>query len=264
MSGIALGIDVPIWRPQEPAVGGQLPLTPENFWQLADTTRMAAEYQVDENLRYLRTAPLETLRRIFVQYRFFTIYYITDLALLVAKLPFGSLRSCLGEFLSEELGDGDPKDSHPSLYDDFLLSLGVPRKTLELADRNCLAILDQVRVSLETRSWPYGVGLRGMGGECLCQIYLASMHENFMRNPVIQERKDSLAWKFWDIHTGEVDIEHRERTRAAIDELILAQPETISDLATGYLESKAAWDGFWQRIFNNARLQSALRKENYE
>src|SRR3954470_15385750 len=92
------------------SVGRFSSLTPETFWQLADDSKMLAEYKVDRNLRYLRTAPPEILKRIFVQYRFFTLYYITDLALLVAKLPFGSLRSCLAEFLSEELGDGDPTD----------------------------------------------------------------------------------------------------------------------------------------------------------
>ena len=37
------------------------------------------------------------LRGFCVQYRFFTIDYITDLALLVSRLPFGGLRSLLGQ-----------------------------------------------------------------------------------------------------------------------------------------------------------------------
>jgi hypothetical protein len=224
----------------------------ETFWRLADDSRMAAEYRVDANLRYLQVAPPDVLRKVFIQYRFFTIFYITDLALLVAKMPFGTLRSGLAEFLAEELGDGEPSESHPRLYDDFLVSLGLSPAELERANANCLTSLQGIRDSLVNRSWAYGVGLRGMGGECLCQIYLSSMYENFIQNPFIQSRKDSVAWKFWDIHTGEVDIVHRERTRAAITDLIRSEPSLIKELAAGYLESKAAWDWFWKNIFDAA------------
>lgn len=65
------------------------------FWEMAESERTLAEYRVNANLRYLRSASPETLRKIFVQYRFFTLYYITDLALLVSRLPFGALRSGL-------------------------------------------------------------------------------------------------------------------------------------------------------------------------
>jgi hypothetical protein len=227
-------------------------LTPASFWSIADTEKMAAEYQVDENLRFLQTASIETLRRIFVQYRFFTIYYISDLALLVAKLPFGTLRSSLAEFLNDELGNGNQSGAHPRLYDDFLRSLGVGEEALTAANPACIATLEGVSRSLSERSWAYGVGLRGMGGECLCQIYLSSMYDNFMQNPAIQRIKDQLAWKFWEIHIGDVDIHHRERTRDAINQLITSSPDLISDLAAGYLESKGAWDAFWKRIYFDA------------
>jgi len=230
-------------------------LTPQSFWRLADDSRIAEEYRIDSNLRYLRTAPLIALKKIFVQYRFFTIYYIADLALLVSKMPFGTLRSCLAEFLSEELGDGDPGMAHPQLYDDFLVSLGVANETLSKGNEKCLASLETIQNSLLQRPWAYGVGLRGMGGECLCQIYLSAMYEHFMLNPHIQERKADLAWKFWDIHTGEVDMVHRARTRNAISQLILKDPDTMVELAGGYLESKAAWDLFWQAIFAAARME---------
>ena len=226
--------------------------TPERFWEMADTTRMAAEYSVDRNLRSLRTLPLENLRRIFTQYRFFTIYYITDLALLISRIPFGQLRSCLGEFLAEELGNGNPLHAHPQLYEDFLRSIGVQENDLNKAAPKGIEILESVRKSLLERSWAYGVGLRGMGGECLCQIYLSSMHENFIHNTAIQEKKNEIEWKFWDIHIGDVDIHHREQTRAAINELISSQPELIEDLAAGYRESKDAWDYFWKGIYDRA------------
>jgi hypothetical protein len=227
--------------------------TPEAFWKMADSTRMLAEYSVDQDLRYLRVAPLDVLQKIFVQYRFFTLYYITDLALLVSRLPFGALRSALAEFLNDELGNGDPSQAHPRLYDDFLLSLGIHERALRASNAKNIAILEGVQRSLQTRSWAYGIGLRGMGGECLCQLYLASMQENFMQNPFIRERRNGLAWKFWDIHTGDVDIHHRERTRDAINELLVTERDTIVDLASGYAEAKGAWDRFWKNIYQAAR-----------
>src|SRR5262245_57039718 len=52
-----------------------------DFWWFADSERTAADYRVDRDLRYLRVAPLDVLRRIFVQYRFFTHSYIADLGI---------------------------------------------------------------------------------------------------------------------------------------------------------------------------------------
>jgi hypothetical protein len=224
----------------------------EHFWEIADETKMTAAYQIDSDLLKLRTASLSELKQVFLQYRFFTIYYIQDLALLSAKLPFGALRSAMAEFLNEELGNGNEHHAHPTLYDDFLLSLGVSHEDLTRSNSECIELLAKVQKSLLTRSWAYGIGLRGMGGECLCQIYLSSMYAHFMQNPLIIERSKQLSWKFWEIHTGEVDIEHRLRTKAAINSLIENDPLTVQDLRSGYLESKEAWDLFWKAIFRKA------------
>ena len=61
----------------------------ESFWQLADFTKTNERYRIDKNLQSLKFARLSTLKKIFVQYRFFTHYYILDLAILISKLPFG-------------------------------------------------------------------------------------------------------------------------------------------------------------------------------
>ena len=54
----------------------------------------------------------------------------------------------------------------------------------------------------------YGVGLRGMGGECVCQ-YLSRFYEHLMKNRYIQERKQQIDWRFWDLHVGEHNIDAR-------------------------------------------------------
>jgi hypothetical protein len=224
----------------------------EAFWDLTDMTKMGEKFRIDRNLQSLQHMPLDMLKSVLLQYRFFTHYYIADLALLVSKLPFGELRSILADILNEELGEGNADDSHPELYDKFLLSIGIEKEALDNADQYCIRNLHSVQQSLIEQSWSYGVGLRGMGGECLCQIYLSTMHDYFSKNPAIVEMQGSVAWKFWEIHIGEVDLHHQTIVRAAIDHLLTSEPELSGDLIAGYKESRSAWDRFWLQIFTAA------------
>jgi extradiol dioxygenase family protein len=225
----------------------------QEFWRMADNARNQTEYLADSKLQYLKYAPLETLKRIFIQYRYFTIFYISDLALLVFRLPFGKLRSLLADFLNDELGNGRHQQAHQQIYDDFLTSLGIPQEELEArANQTNLRLLREIQDLVMNESPWYGVGLRGMGGECLCQVYLAAMHAHFSSNPVIEAMKDRIDWRFWDIHTGEVDIEHRELLRAALMEAVEEDPTALEDLVGGYRKSKGVFDRFWDNIFRAA------------
>ena len=150
----------------------------ESFWALTDSTKMGEKYRIDQNLKSLKYLPLETLQKIFIQYRFFTHYYITDLAILISKLPGGQLRSILAEILDEELGEGNVRDSHPKLYDNFLLSIGIPEKSLDAANLHCIKNLRDIQQSLLNKSWAYGVGLRGMG-ENVCVKFISALCMNF-------------------------------------------------------------------------------------
>ena len=220
---------------------------------MADNAWTQTEYLADSKLQYLKYAPLETLKRIFIQYRYFTIFYISDLALLVFRLPFGKLRSLLADFLNDELGNGKHEQAHQRIYDDFLVSLGIPQEELEAnANQTNLQILREIRDLVMNESSWYAVGLRGMGGECLCQVYLSAMHAHFIRNPAIQAMKDRLDWRFWDIHTGEIDIEHRELLRAALMEAVDEDPAALEGLVGGYQKSKGVFDRFWDNIFEAA------------
>lgn len=225
----------------------------KSFWKLTDATYISEKLKIDKNLQSLKYLPLKNLQKIFIQYRFFTHYYITDLAILISKLPFGQLRSFLAEILNEELGSGNTNNSHPKLYDDFLISIGVSKDLLSVADLNCIQYLNTIQQSLLSRSWAYGVGLRGMGGECLCQIYLSTMHEYFCKNSSIIDMQDLIAWEFWEIHTGEIDLHHQKIIRAAINDILISEPEVSVDLINGYLESRNSWDNFWRQIFNAAQ-----------
>jgi hypothetical protein len=220
------------------------------FWKLADSARTQTEYVADDKLHRLADAPLHVLKKLFTQYRYFTRCYITDLALLVAKLPFGELRSLLAEFLSDELGNGDSRAGHERLYDDFLLSLGLDQREIESPpSHGNRQLLGELNERISTRSVAYAVGLRGMGGECLCQVYLTAMHSHFTKNPAIHELKDQMSWTFWDIHIGEVDISHREKLKAAIQSFAARNPEQLRDLVQGYKDAKEIFDSYWGNIY---------------
>jgi len=221
-----------------------------SFWRFADRAKEATEALAAQKMRALPKMPIEALRRFCTQYRFFTIDYISDLASLVAKLPFGGLRSLLSEILAEELGEGDAAKAHPEVYDRFLASIGVAPAELERqlpANRDVLGGLTE---DLRARNAAFGVGLRGMGGECLCQTYLSVMFEHMRAHPYMREHADRIDWEFWTIHTGEADIVHGELTRAAIDDYLRRDPSVLPELAEGYERSIIAWNRFWQNIFD--------------
>jgi hypothetical protein len=226
-----------------------------DFWQVADELQERALQSAGSLFALAEEADSTELISLLIQYRFFTTYYTTDLAILIARLTDGRIRSFLAELLFDELGRGDPLDAHPRLYDDFLRSIGVTHPNLDsLALRANIGLLDAARQSLtdSNTSTAYGVGLRGMGGECVCQIYLARLYEHMMKNPYIQRRKSSIDWRFWDLHVGPHDIAHRAKTREIIhEEIVLQSPEALADLGRGYHESMASWTAFWTNILDS-------------
>lgn len=221
----------------------------QSFWQFADAAKEATEALAEQKMAALAHAPVEALRQVCTQYRFFTIDYISDLALLLAKLPFGGLRSLLSQILAEELGEGDAGKAHPEVYDRFLASIGVGPEERERPLHANRAVLGELTGELAQRGPAFGVGLRGMGGECLCQTYLSVMFEHLRQHPYMREHSDRIDWEFWTIHTGEADIIHGELTRQAIDDYIREEPGALPELAEGYERSITAWNSFWQNIF---------------
>jgi hypothetical protein len=230
-------------------------ITIEHFWQEADELQERALQSAGSLFALAEEAAPKDLIALLIQYRFFTIYYTTDLAILIARLRDGKLRSFLADLLFDELGRGDPAEAHPCLYDDFLRSIGVTRPDLDsVAIGANLGLLESARRGLidPNISTTYGVGLRGMGGECVCQIYLARLYEHMIKNPYIRQRSSSIDWKFWNLHVGHHDIEHRKKTREIIhDEIVLQGSSAIADLGRGYHESMISWTAFWTNILDS-------------
>jgi hypothetical protein len=227
---------------------------------MADDAQLETERLAASKFARVEDCDIGTLRKLLIQYRFFTLYYISDLAYLVAKLPFGKLRSFMAQILDEELGSGDERLAHPELYDAFLRSIGVDQRSLESGITSNLAMLEDIQQALLREPYPYGVGLRGMGGECMCQIYLAKLHSHLVHNPFVKEHREQVDWRFWDIHVGPVDVHHREETRALLNQLILNTPELSQQISDGFQASIETWDQFWTNIAEAATSTRTLER----
>lgn len=231
----------------------------EAFWARAALSKLAARFAVSQEMAALPHLSIQALRAITLQYRYFTQAFVTDLALLVARCPEGRLRSLLGQLVNEELGSGEPEAAHLRLYDRFLESIGAIEPGAS-ADELCTRVHPKVRELLaELRdrtvhnSTFYALGMRGMGGECVCGVYFSVMHVHLRKHPFILEHESSIDWRFWDIHAGHADVEHNELVRAAIAELLLdgEHPDAVSQVAAGYDFGTATWDGFWTTVYGD-------------
>ena len=226
--------------------------TMEDFWAFADDAKTALQYDADEKLKYLEHAPPDDLRQIAVQYRHFVERYPANLSMLVARLPYGKLRSLLATILAEELGEGKEEDAHIVWYDSFLRSIGVDEEAMQNVLPDNDRLLNEIAGGCYNKPWSYAVGLVGMGGECLCQIYLTSMYKYLLRNPFIIAEGDRVDHHFWTYHTGPEDAAHRILVRNAISDII--DDELAKDVLDGYKYGKLTWDQFWENNYNQTGL----------
>ncbi len=230
-------------------------ITLEQFWEAAAIAKLEARFAVAQEMDTLPRLSIRALREVTLQYRYFTQAFATDIAFLVARCPESRLRSLLGELLDEELGEGDPEASHLRLYDSFLESIGSIERgatSATLAGR----VHPKVRLLLRDlsertvgRSPYYAIGLRGLGGECVCGVYFGVMHGHLRTHPYVAANESAIDWRFWDIHAGHADVEHNVKVREAVAELLCDRPDAIADLAEGFEHGTAAWDEFWRIVY---------------
>ncbi len=233
--------------------------TRDQFWTATEVMRQETERFVAPAFARLRAAPPGTIRAVLEQYRFYTKSYASDLALLVHKLPVGKLRSIIAMILAEELGDGDHAQDHLALYDRFLCTIGCEPQALDVrALPQNVVLLDQLRELLARCSPAFGIGLRGMGGECLCAVYLLLLHKELKGNRYVQLNASDIDWVFWDIHTGDIDEEHGAITRSAIDEYMILHPAEVDDLHAGYVKANEIWKQFWENVFDATGLRTGM------
>lgn len=232
--------------------------TMDQFWKLADESKVNAQYEADGSIAFLKEANLEEIQKICLQYRYFVERYPDNLSRLLAKMPNQQLKSLLCSILSEEMGSGEISGAHIVWYDRFLLSIGVKEEDLAtgIYDEN-EDILSEIEYRCQAKSFEHVVGMVGMGGECLCQIYLTVMYRNLRQNPVMRAMSKQVDWEFWTYHVGEEDIEHRRLVRECINEMVMGE-NGVKDLAAGYSFGKGTWDKFWENNFKNTRAAKAF------
>jgi len=227
------------------------------FWTRAELGKLQAKFAVAQEMDILPRLPIQALRAIALQYRYFTQAFVTDLALLVARCPEGRLRSLIGQLVNEELGSGDPEAAHLRLYDRFLESIGaidLDAGADELSTRmhpRVRELLADLRDRTINTSTFYAIGMRGMGGECVCGVYFSVMYVHLRKHPFIVEHESKIDWRFWDIHAGHADVEHNELVRAAVAEFLLEgeHPFALNEVSAGYDHGTAIWDEFWSTLY---------------
>lgn len=231
----------------------------EAFWARAAISKLEAKFALAAEMDVLPKLPIDALRAIVLQYRYFTKAFVTDLAVLVARCPEGRLRSQLGRLVNEELGEGDPEAAHARLYDRFLESIGAIRpgaSDIELraaAHPKVRELLAELRDRTMNSSPVYAIGMRGLGGECVCGVYFSVMHTHLRKHPFIVENDARIDWKFWDIHAGHADLEHNHLVRDAVSELLhgMDQQDAVDELARGYDFGTSMWDAFWSTLYRD-------------
>eukprot|EP00177_Eucheuma_denticulatum_P005931 GFKZ01010811.1.p1 GENE.GFKZ01010811.1~~GFKZ01010811.1.p1 ORF type:complete len:291 (+),score=33.48 GFKZ01010811.1:192-1064(+) len=224
-------------------------MTMDQFWAHADEAKVNAQYESDSKIAFLRNASFDEIKKVCIQYRYFVELYPRFLSLLVSKLPDGELRSLMAEILAEELGSGKSQGAHIVWYDNFLRSLGITDEDIETAlyPENS-QILAQIEELCHSKPYEYVVGMVGMGGECLCQIYLTAMHKYLSENKAMVALGNQVDWTFWTYHIGEEDIKHRELVRTAISNAAV-DGTGVGNLFMGYSFGKSKWDRFWENNY---------------
>jgi hypothetical protein len=239
--------------------------TLEAFWDRAAISKLEAKFAVAKEMEAIPRLSIQELRAIVFQYRYFTQAFATDLAVLIARCPEGPLRSLLGRLLNEELGEGNPEAAHMRLYDRFLCSIGAidpgapPAQLRAQVHPRVGTLLDELRDRTARRPLLYAIGMRGVGGECVCGVYFSVMHVHLRQHPFVIQHESQIDWSFWDIHAGHADVEHNELVRAAVRDFVHRTDESseVAELVDGFDYGTATWDAFWSTLYTEHVARSA-------
>ena len=192
------------------------------FWDQTDKTAVAEEIHAQDSLRRLADCSREEMLLLFRHYRLFTIRHIDDLCWVLARLPFSEFKAFLSKVLFEEFGmetEQGYKNNHVHLLDAFMVTLGADQSFCqdpELELKSNRKLLDELTTQVKENSIAYAIGLRGMGTECLCQVYLTTIFNMAEKNPYFIKNKPHLDLRFEQLHRGPVEIEHRVDRKSVV------------------------------------------------
>lgn len=216
-------------------------ITRQDFWTIIDQDKMIKDLSNDEKINIFKHLDLETLARILHQYRFIVDHHANHLAILISLMSQSPVKSFFGEILYEEIGNGEFEKSHLRLFDNFLQSLPKYNSNQQI-NPQVEKLLEDYHSHIFSHNLNYGIGLAGLGTECICQMYLTALFEQLKQNPKIKAIDNKIDWEFWLIHVGEVDINHRTKMRNMISKLVENKENDSKDIVQGYFKSVRFWD----------------------
>jgi hypothetical protein len=236
----------------------------EAFWRETEDLKVEEEIMAQDSLQRLSSCSLDEMILLFRHYRLFTIQHIDDLAVVLGRLPFGELKAFFSQVLFEEFGmetDEGFDNNHVRLLDSFIVSLGssysyCQDSKVELPSN--VALLNGITERVHNASLPFAIGLRGMGTECLCQVYLTAIFDLVEKNPHFKKCQDALDLRFESLHRGEIEKLHRIHMRQRIAELINNDPEQLPILMAGYEMARKSFHEFFANIYQHIDEELAL------
>ncbi len=229
----------------------------EAFWQATEDFAVAEEITAKDSLQRLATCNIDEMILLFRHYPLFTIRHIDDLGIVFSRLPFGELKAFFSKVLFEEFGmesEGGFANNHVHLLDSLMVSMGADEAfcrdpSVELSSN--MALLDDISDDCSNKSLAFAIGLRGMGTECLCQVYLTTIFNLVEINPIFDAKKDTLDLRFEQLHRGEVERLHRINMREMIANLIKENPEQLPEIMAGYQKAQASFHLFFANIYHH-------------
>ncbi|MDJ0713907.1 MAG: iron-containing redox enzyme family protein [Prochloraceae cyanobacterium] len=224
-----------------------------NFWAFFDDAKLTEEILINSSFQSIPNWNLEKLQRVCIEYRWLVKNHANHLALLVSRLPESQFKCLIAEVLNDELGNGLYEKSHLVLWDNFLKSIGVeqiPARPHKINEE----LFKPMSFLLINEPVDFIIGLEGVGVECICQVYLDLFRKHLVAHPFIKNNQ-SIDWEFWDIHTGGVDIAHKELIRKAVSELIQSEKIDPDLVLKGYNNAKQLWRDFWANFSEEKILQ---------
>ncbi len=229
----------------------------KQFWEQTDKAKVAEEIYAQDSLRRLSYCSKEEMLLLFRHYRLFTIRHIDDLCWVLARLPFSEFKAFVSKVLFEEFGmetEQGYESNHVHLLDAFMVSLGADQSFCEdpeLELESNMNLLDELTTRVKKNSIAYAIGLRGMGTECLCQVYLTTIFNMVEKNPYFIKNKHMLDLRFEQLHRGPVEIEHRVKMRERIMDIICKGPYLLPELKDGYECARSSFHKFFANIYNH-------------
>lgn len=219
------------------------------FWQITDKSELEKEIHNNTKIKAISKLEITDLVKILEQYRFIVKEHANHLAIIISRMEESSLKSLFSDILYEELGNGKVQNSHFTLFNQFLTTLK-NQKTFAPITQKLEEELSNYHQIIQTENIYFAIGLGGAGTECICQVYLTAINNNLRDNPHIKNIKSKIDWRFWNIHTGEVDLEHQQAIKKALIEEINTNPNIENELIKGYLASLNFWRNFINILTN--------------